>query len=554
MAPEKNKKIDKKLLFASWASKNEKWHAYQMWHLPLRKIFTNVVDFDPQQLLLLYGKDKMNKMFLETIKKEKPDCIFLWLMHDEFYLKTLIRIKKILPAVKIVTFCGDDDIKFYNYTTAYLPITDYILATQDNFFPLYKEYGTKFFQACGTDIEKFRFLNLKKKYDVCFLGTDKADRVEYMRHLLKNKINVLIFGAGWDKYPEFKMVSRGKISDEEFTKIMNQTCINVCLSKNYFNVVHAIERFLMANACKSFVLTEYAPGYFPKFKEGYDIVTFKNKEELLNKIKYYLNNEREREEIAGRAYKKTVKSYSNQKLLWDAFSAIEKENPNPELPKINKRIIYLTKEELSGNLGILKNKLADYDLVCFKNKLHETLQYRNYFQAHSMNLLKKPISICNSYLSSKVIGDYMTLDLYYAYNYLKDRSYFYDNADISQFMVTKEFFIKNVDKFASLYNGGKATFVNPDNTSFISMQLVRAKKIKKIPIRDMEHILFSHIDLELIVLKNQGRLIRNSYLYRLIFYSLFVNPRILRYILINAIKRTKNKFLVTLSKIFNLIF
>ena len=170
-----------------------------------------------------------------------------------------------------------------------------------------------------------------------------------------------------------------------------------------------------------------------------------------------------------------------------------------------------------------------------------------------MELIKKPISLCCAQLSSKIIGDYAFLDVYYSYKYM-DLKYFYANTDISQFMVQKEFFLKNINKFASIYKGEKADFINFQNTSFLSIPLVKTNKIKKIPLRGIDHILFLILDLNLLVLRNKKRLVKDPFVYKLAFYSLFVNPQILKHVLINVLPKSKNPRLIKVFNFFNKVF
>jgi hypothetical protein len=121
-------------------------------------------------------------------------------------------------------------------------------------------------------------------------------------------------------------------------------------------------------------------------------------------------------------------------------------------------------------------------------------------------------------------------------------------------MIEKSFFLENINKFYSLYKGEKATFINYDNTHFISMPLIKTTKIKPIPIKDFNHILFVIVDSRLLILRNQKRIFKDSYLYKLAFYSLFVNQQILKYLLLNTLKMTKNKYGIKASEFFNKIF
>ncbi|MEK6915329.1 MAG: glycosyltransferase [Nanoarchaeota archaeon] len=547
--------INKKMLLACWSINNPYWIINQAYHIPLRKIFKEVVNFDPQEETYKYGKKIMNQKFLDLLKKEKPDYIHLFLVWDEFYPETLIKIKEILPKVKVTHWNGDDDIKFENYTIPYSPAIDYQFISQLQFAKKYDSYHIPWFDLLGADTNKFRPTNLKKKYEVLFVGTPKGDRLKYMRYLLKKKVNFVLGGAGWDDYPEFKKQYLGKIPDEEFVKIINEAKINLCFSQNFFSVPHVLERSLAVNACKSFALTEYVEGYFSKFTEGKDFASFKTEEEMYEKIQYYLKNDKEREKIAENAYKKVVEKYSNQKLLTDAYKAIENDkrplHGTVARKYFKEKPIYLNKEDFEKGLDYLKNKVSSFKYVCFNSKGHKILAYRDYFQVYSMELIGKPVSICDSMLSSGLIGDYASLSLHYAYNYLskKDLSYVYDNINISQIMVRKDYFLENIEKFAYLYKNKVKSIDNKD-TFFISMPLIVTKKKNKIPIFNSDHILFPHFELNLVVLKNQNKLFRNSFIYKLIIYSLFVNHQILKYIFLNSLKRTKNPRLVKISRFF----
>lgn len=545
------------MLLAAWSINNPHWIINQAYNLPLRKIFKEVVNFDPQEETYKYGKDVMNKRFLETLKREKPDYIHLFLVWDEFYPETLIKIKEILPNVKVTHWNGDDDIKFDHYTVPYSLVIDYQLISQLQFTKRYDKAGISWFDVLGADIVKFRPLNLKKKYDVVFVGTPKGDRLRYMRYLLKKGVNFKLAGAGWDDYPEFKDYYIGKLSDEDFVTFINESKINLCFSQNFFAVPHVLERSMAVNACKSFALTEYVDGYFPKFIEGVDFVTFKSEEEMYNKIVYYLKNEKEREQIAKKAYEKVTKKFSNQKLLGDAYAAIEKDKKPLYSVKARKnlpaQVVYLEKADLKQGIDHVKRKVGERKYISFKNKYHESLPYRDYFQPYAMSLIGKPVSICDAYLNSLLIGDYATLSLYYAYNYLKDKSYVYDNIDISQYMVEREYFFKNFDKFSDLYKGRKIS-IKPDEVSFMAMPFVRTKKVTRIPVINVDHIFFTYLDIDLIRARNQNRLFTSPAFYKVLFYSIFVNRQILKHLLVNVLRRTKDPRAIKVSGFFAKVF
>ena len=65
-------------------------------------------------------------------------------------------------------------------------------------------------------------------------------------------------------------------------------------------------RCFEATATGSFLLTEWVPTISDCFREGIHLVTFKTMEEAIEKAKYYLEHEDERETIAGQGMEHTL--------------------------------------------------------------------------------------------------------------------------------------------------------------------------------------------------------------------------------------------------------
>ena len=67
----------KKMLLAHWdcGSKNDS-NASQNWYPVLNNIFGKVITFSPKENYFIYGKELMNRKFLDFVEKEKPDFIF----------------------------------------------------------------------------------------------------------------------------------------------------------------------------------------------------------------------------------------------------------------------------------------------------------------------------------------------------------------------------------------------------------------------------------------------------------------------------------------------
>jgi len=467
---------------------NSSYYAYfRNMYLTLKEFCKEIICFNRRDLYFKYGKEEMNRMLLETIKKEKPDYIFTWLTWDEFCIETLLEIRKISPKTKTVVFFGDETAAFEHFSRYYALLFDYCFVSFKAFVKKYKQEGINtVFSTALTNTNAFHPLQIKKEFDVTFIGSLKDDasgRYKLIKYLKDNGIRLRVYGFGWEKCKELKDIYFGPLETEDMIKIINQSKINLCLSKDSFGKPEMKAKVFEVASCKSFVLCEYAPDYPEYFKEN-ELVMFKNKEEMLNKVKYFLKNKEKREKIALASYKRTVRDYSLENELKHFFLKTYKNNSHRELPKINKKIFKITEKEIKLNILELKKNLKNYDYVGFQTQDCKELSYRNFFQLYSFEKTGKDISCCNYYVYTKQLGDYL-LFLTKAALTLLDKDKFSSLLDINQLIVKKEYFLNNLKRFKAAFNGEKIDFVNAENTAIVSIPLIRIKDFK---INDYEAI------------------------------------------------------------------
>ncbi len=71
-----------------------------------------------------------------------------------------------------------------------------------------------------------------------------------------------------------------------------------------------------------FVITNYSPETAELFEEDKEIVMFRTPEELLQKVDFYLNHEKEREQIAKAGHEKVMNCYTYEKKIKQLFTWI----------------------------------------------------------------------------------------------------------------------------------------------------------------------------------------------------------------------------------------
>lgn len=513
----------KKLLFAHWdAEDSQVGYSYDNWYRPMKKIFGNVVTFPTKKIYFRLGKEEMNKRFLEVVKREKPDYAFFLLIYDEFDPSTFLKLKEISPNTKIFNLLSDDSWRYDDYGRYWALISDYIVTTGHKTIKLHKKEGIKnIFFASVVNLEHFKPLNLEKKYDVVFIGTSGRERIESIKFLLKNGIKVDIFGKNWH-YDDFKDIYHGPLDSDELIKKINQSKINLSVSIGGDTKPQIKGRPFEVSACKSFVLESYFPDYLDFFKKDKEIVMFKNNEEMLEKARYYLKHEKEREKIAQAAYEKVVKKYSVDAMLNEFLGKVvenEKKKIILKFPQaeLKEKIAYISENDLKQGADELRQKLKDFDYACFSTgaKIHPL---RNYIQAYSLKKSGKQISCCDYYVNSNQIGNYLLFKANLSFGRLPKRE-FDKLLDISQIMATKEFFLQHIGEFKKFLENKGFNLINEKNSVFISIPLVEIKRVKAIDYKYMKEA-FQMLFLNRLYSLNYQKKLFSGYLVMLVIEAL----------------------------------
>ena len=144
--------------------------------------------------------------------------------------------------------------------------------------------------------------SIKKDILISFVGrTDRIGRKEFIEHLEKNNVAIELYGEG---------TKNGMITAGQKIDIYKRSKISLNFSgcAEYFhdNGVKKIDkrikqvkgRIWELVLCKTLVITDYAPCLEKSFDIGKEIVVFEDERDMLEKVRYYMQNDAERERIA----------------------------------------------------------------------------------------------------------------------------------------------------------------------------------------------------------------------------------------------------------------
>lgn len=254
------------------------------------------------------GMILVSKILLSYIFSYKPDILFVVPCRGEIPRPILFFIKNFTKTL-VVAWNSDDDRRWENYSRLYAKSYNYMITTYEDVYKKAKKQGFKniLLSQWACNPERNKNLDIEKKYDISFIGVAYGDRVDYFKKLLKENFNIKFGGLNWDKH--FK-INKKSFSQEEIQLITNQSKIALVFSKGINGNMQVKARVFETPAYGTCTCIEYFPGLEKYYAIDKEIVAFKNKDELVKKIHYYLKHSQKREEIARCGRQRVLKKHT----------------------------------------------------------------------------------------------------------------------------------------------------------------------------------------------------------------------------------------------------
>jgi spore maturation protein CgeB len=278
--------------------------------------------------VLKYYLDKDNKEFINIVKKEKPNLLFI-IKGDFIFPETLQKIKKEISCPVVVyiwddPFCSfaglfSDDYRKSNLEKG-MHLYDFIFVYDTYYVEQIKTLGITNVEylPLATDPNRYRKIEITNEdkklfgYDICFVGVPYPNRVEVIESL--QHYNLGIFGDGWTKY----FLEKGKKAPPYYRgKAIGEEVIKIYLASKVALNIHDPEaqeglntRTFDILACGAAELVDYKKNLEIHFNIGEEIATFKNNKELLAIVDYYCENNNLLKEISDKGRQRVLKEHT----------------------------------------------------------------------------------------------------------------------------------------------------------------------------------------------------------------------------------------------------
>lgn len=283
-----------------------------------------LIHFDFLTRLQEVGRARMNQQLKEMARVQRPDLMFVCLTTDQFDFDTVKSITDSGSTVTFNWFC-DDHWRFEKFSRRWAPAFHWVSTTAADALPKYARIGynhvLKTQWACNHFLYRRRDLPLQ--YDVSFVGRVYGRRPERVQSLRRAGINVYTRGLGW---PE------GRATQEEMIGIFNQSRINLNFSdsptthswwqrmwRGESRAAQIKGRNFEIPGCGGFQLTDPADNLEEYYQPGNEVAVFEDTDDLVDKIRHYLNHEAERRAIAEAGYHRTLREHTYELRFNELF-------------------------------------------------------------------------------------------------------------------------------------------------------------------------------------------------------------------------------------------
>lgn len=256
------------------------------------------------------------KNFDKIVKENSPDLIFSILCGDRNIAphEPIEEIKKITLEGKIKTFnffC-DDTWRFNNFSKNICTFFTAVSTPEELFVEEYRKIGYDNCFHCSWHCnEDLFFPDLKKTISIVFCGGMNRQRHEYLSFLEKNNISVKnIHGSSY----------------EDMCYNFSSSRILLNFSKNESDPHRKTQmklRMFEGPAARTLLVTEYHEGIEKYFDIDKEIICFRDKPELLQKLQYLIVNQNLVDKLANNSYDRFLKEHTSKIRLQNLLQQIE---------------------------------------------------------------------------------------------------------------------------------------------------------------------------------------------------------------------------------------
>lgn len=267
----------------------------------IKSLIASIDNLQPE-LVLLGHSELINGEVLSFIREKYPKIkIAMWWVD---WLKNLSSIKSKIKYIDVLfTTTGIKDFPNIDFENKNLKIC---------YIP----------NMCDSSIESYKaFDEVNFDRDLFFAGRLDKERESFINSLKTSLKNI--------KFDIFGNTKESVLLGNKFLQTISKSKISLNLSRDHETSLYSSDRLIQLMANGTMVISKNIPDIEILFNND-EIILFDEKEECLEKIDYYLNNDEERIKVAKNGWEKAHHSYNSTRVTKFMIETIFEENYSEE--------------------------------------------------------------------------------------------------------------------------------------------------------------------------------------------------------------------------------
>ena len=313
------------LLFAPEANVPNKAgnYMYQNIRSTFIKLGHEIIDYDFWEHTKRLGKEGMHADLKALIDARRPHLFFHGIYEDEADPAFLDYVTRNTSTTTMVLF-SDDDWRFdhsLQWVGHYSIALTTCIEAEEQFRKRGHENVLLTQWGCNTDL--YYPLDVPQKYAITFVGQAYRGRPELVDYLRHSGVAIDVWGEGWEAYAPLRTFSHGFLPHFKTLEVFSASnmVLNMAWCSKDGQTPQIKGRTFEHPACKVFQLSNFDKRVTRYFEEDKEIVFYRDKKDLVEKIAYYSTHADQRRSIAEAAYRRTLRDHTWERRFEEIFKA-----------------------------------------------------------------------------------------------------------------------------------------------------------------------------------------------------------------------------------------
>jgi hypothetical protein len=277
----------------------------------------------------------MNRTVIATASRERPDVLWVdkgvWITRSTLRSARRAGVRAIVHYTPDPAFLGEASRHF----TRAVPEYDLVVTTKAYEIEHYRRHGARDVQyqypSYDRDVHGTVVPNAEERNryssDVVFVGMYTPGRLRYLLPLAGMGIHLAVWGPAWNRCtdPTIRPFIRGQsVAGRDYSLALGCARIGLGLL-NHLWPDQSTTRTMEIPACGSLLLAPRTEEHRNLFSEGIEADYFSTEEELVRKVRYYLDHPGERDRVAAAGRVRCLTSgYSSFDRVRDIIDRVDR--------------------------------------------------------------------------------------------------------------------------------------------------------------------------------------------------------------------------------------